>query len=161
MSLAYKLLPLTLVTLLVSACGTTTRDRVYRNMAVAGSVGFAVGQTQPEYKMTLSTAYAGVGAAVAAALTLYFDDGEKEMERLRAENKILAGHMGKFDAGKVIGQGPATFGATVPDKYKAFINPGEWRIYDLDQWVENDENRLIHQDKMMELIPPSLNPGGQ
>ena len=38
------------------------------------------------------------------------------------------------------------------------INPGEWKIYALDQWIEDSENKLIHQDKMMELIPPSLIP---
>ena len=38
------------------------------------------------------------------------------------------------------------------------INPGEWKIYALDQWIEAGENQLIHQDKIMELIPPSLVP---
>lgn len=155
-----KTILLICLVLQLTSCASTTRDRTYRNMALAGVAGVALGQAQPAYKGTLSLAYAGVGAAVAAALTLYFDDGEKEVERLRAENKIFAAKLGQFDNGKVVGQGTATFGAKVPEKYKALINPGEWRIYDLDQWVEGDDNRLIHQDKMMELIPPSLNPGG-
>lgn len=144
--------------LMLSGCATSSRDKIYEKMGIAALVGVAVGQAQPNYKATYSTMYAGVGAATAAALSLYLDDPYKESVRLRDEVKVLTSKFEQFENGKVVKQGPATFGAKVPDKYKGLIQPGEWRIYEIDQWVESDDNRLIHQDKIMELTPPSLVP---
>lgn len=142
-------------------CATNGRDRVYRNMGLAAVTGVAVGQSQENYKGTYSTMYAGIGAAVAAAVTLYLDDPYNESEQVKAQMKALSAKFDQFENGKVVSQGPATFGARVPEKYRALINPGEWRVYEIDQWVEDGENRMIHQDKMMEMVPPTLVPGRQ
>ncbi|WP_374035774.1 hypothetical protein ACES2I_08815 [Bdellovibrio bacteriovorus] len=146
--------------LMFSGCSSlNTKERVWRNMAIAGAAGVLVGQSRSEYKSTYSTMYGGVAAATAAALTVYFDDSDKEVERLRAEIRMLSGSADAFEKSQVTHQSPATFGAKVPEKYRGLINPGEWRVYQVDRWREDGENRMVHEDKIMELVPPSLRPG--
>ncbi|WP_413942690.1 hypothetical protein [Bdellovibrio sp. HCB-162] len=144
--------------LILSGCAHTVKEKVFQNMLIAGAAGVAVGQSREEYKGTYSVMYGGIAAATASALTLYFNDPDKENQRLRDEAALLRKQMDSFTEPKLTGVTPATFGAKVPDKYKGMINPGEWRIYEIDRWVEDAENRMIHQDKVMELIPPTLSP---
>ncbi|WP_374032897.1 hypothetical protein [Bdellovibrio bacteriovorus] len=125
-------------------------------MAIAGAAGILVGQSRSEYKPTYSTMYGGVAAATAAALTVYFDDSDKEVERLKAEIRMLSGSADAFEKAQMTHQSPATFGAKVPEKYRGLINPGEWRVYQVDRWREDGENRMVHETSVMELIPPSL-----
>lgn len=143
---------------LLTSCATTARDKIFQSMIVAGTTGIIYGLTKDRNRNMNAAMYGGVSAAVAGATTLYLNDPDKENQKLREEIKLLTGNMDKFEQGKLTNQGPATFGAKVPEKYKAMINPGEWRIYETDSWHEDGENRLIHQDRVMELIPPSLIP---
>lgn len=123
---------------------------------MAGAAGVLVGQSRTDYKATYSSLYGGVSAAVAAALTVYLDDPDKEVERLRSEIRMLSGAADTFEKGQVTHQSPATFGAKVPEKYRGLIDPGEWRVYQIDRWREDGENRLVHESAVMELSPPSL-----
>ncbi|QDK37923.1 hypothetical protein [Bdellovibrio sp. NC01] len=143
----------------LSGCATTSTEKVYQNMILAGTAGAIYGATKPEYKTTQSVMYGAVGAAVAAAVTLYFEGPDKEEIKLRQEVQSLKARLDQFTEPKVISQGPATFGARIPEKYRAMVNPGEWKVYSMDEWVDDGENRIVHQDKAMELIPPSLIPG--
>lgn len=148
------------ITFLTSACSSMSyKERVWRNMAIAGAAGVLVGQSRSEYKSTYSTMYGGVAAATAAALTVYFDDSDKQVERLKAEIRMLSGSADAFEKAQMTHQSPATFGAKVPEKYRGLINPGEWRVYQIDRWREDGENRLVHESAVMELSPPSLRGG--
>lgn len=148
-----------LVPLLLSAgCAHTPKEKVFQNMLIAGATGVVLGQQKEDYKTTYSTMYGGVAAAVAGAVTLYLNDPDKESEKLREEIRVLKTQMDQIGEPRLATQTPATFGAKVPSKYRSMINPGEWRVYEINQWVEDGENRLLHQDKIMELIPPSLKP---
>lgn len=149
------------VLFLITACAHTPTEKVFQNMLIAGATGVALGQQKEDYKTTYSTMYGGVAAAIAGAVTLYMNDPDKESQKLREEMRVLKTQMDQIGEPQLATQTPATFGAKVPEKYKSMINPGEWRIYDLNQWIEDGENRLIHQDKIMELIPPSLKPNSQ
>lgn len=140
-------------------CATTPTEKVYRNMLVAASLGVLAGQSQPEYKNTHSTMYGGVAASIAGALTLYIENPDKETKKLRDEIVLLTNNQNQFEKGKVVNRGDAIFDAKIPEKYRSLVNPGEWKVYEIDQWQEEGENRLIHRDRVMELSPPSLVPG--
>lgn len=148
----------TIVLCLSAGCATTTSGKVYQNMALAGAAGAIYGSTQQDYKTTQAVLYGSLAAAIAAATTIYFEDPDKEQIRLRNELKSLKAKLDQINEPKLVGVEPATFGARIPAKYKNMIQPGEWKVFELDQWVEDGDNRLIHQDKVMELTPPSLKP---
>ena len=80
------------------------------------------------------------------------------MERKDKENQKLKTEMERIYHPSLKFETTGMMNSKIPEKYKSMINPGEWKIYALDQWIEAGENQLIHQDKMMELIPPSLVP---
>lgn len=147
-----------LLLLLITGCAHTPKEKVFQNMLIAGAAGIALGQQKSEYKTTYSTMYGGTAAALAGAITLYLNDPDKEANKLREELQLLKKQMDLMAEPKLKAQSPAMFGAKVPDKYKAMISPGEWRIYETDLWLEDGENRMVHQDKIMELIPPTLRP---
>jgi len=146
---------------IATGCASSTKGRVFQNMLIAGATGVLMGQQKEDYKTTYSTMYGGVAAAVAGAVTLYMNDPDKEADKLREEIRVLKTQMDQIGEPRLATQTPATFGAQVPNKYRAMINPGEWRVYEINQWVEDGENRLLHQDKIMELIPPSLKPNSK
>ncbi|MBS1972657.1 MAG: hypothetical protein JSU04_20280 [Bdellovibrionales bacterium] len=150
-----------LIIALTTGCAHTTKERVFQNMLIAGATGVVLGQQKEDYKTTYSTMYGGMAAAVAGAITLYLNDPDKEAEKLREEIRVMKTQLDQIGEPRLATQTPATFGAKVPNKYKSMINPGEWRVYEINQWIEDGDNRLIHQDKIMELTPPSLIPSSK
>lgn len=152
-----KTLCFTLLSLTIG-CAHTTKEKVFQNMLIAGATGVVIGQQKEDYKTTYSTMYGGMAAAIAAAVTLYINDPDKESDKLREEIRSMKVQMDQIGEPRLASQTPATFGAKVPSKYRSMINPGEWRVYEINQWIDDGDNRLIHQDKIMELIPPSLKP---
>ncbi|MBN8540730.1 MAG: hypothetical protein J0L82_10125 [Deltaproteobacteria bacterium] len=142
----------------LTGCATTNRGKTLQAMAAAGIAGALHGASRPEAKNQNAALYGGIAAAGAGVFGLYHWDSETEAERLRNEAVSAMDELERLRAPKRIVESPATFGAKIPDKYRSLIQPGAWRVSEIDQWVEDGENRLIHQDLIMELIPPSLNP---
>ena len=147
-----------LASLALSGCATSTKMKVLSSMAGAAALGGIYGLSRPEAKSQNALLWAGVGSAVAGAVAVSLSDPDKEAERLRQETIRLREELEMLNSPRVEKQTTGLFGAKVPEKYRSLINPGEWRVSRIDQWIEDDENRLIHQDLVMELIPPSLNP---
>ena len=139
-------------------CATTQKGKILEWTSVGSALGASYGATRPDYQGQNSLMFGAVGAAVGALAGLYYHDPDKHAENLMAENQKLQKELDAMQASKVLVESPAMFNTKIPDKYKKLINPGEWRISEIDQWVEESENRLIHQDKIMELVPPTLNP---
>ncbi|RYZ93195.1 MAG: hypothetical protein EOP06_01865 [Proteobacteria bacterium] len=145
--------------LMTSGCATTKTERIIRDMVIAGAVGVAIAQQRDSNRIAYSTMYGSMGAAGAAAIGLYVHNPEGESKRLERENTYLKAKLNQEVVPRLEQTTPATFAGRIPDKYSRLVNPGQWRIYSIDQWAEDGENRIIHQDKIMELIPPSLIPG--
>lgn len=142
-----------------ASCATnSSRERIIRDMVIAGAVGAVVGYQKDSNPMANATMYAGVAASSAALLDLYLFDPDKETAKYKKESEDLRRQLDEAFSPKLETQMPGTLSGKVPDKYKSLITPGEWKIYAVDTWIEDGENRLIHQDKMMELIPPTLKP---
>ena len=143
---------------ILTSCATTTREKILRNIIVAGSAGYLIGIQREENKNAYGLLYASSAAAGAALITTYLYDDDSEAERLVNENKKLKQELEKVYSPSLVYQGSGTMNGKVPEKYKNLVNSGELKIFAMDEWIEDGENRLIHQDKMMELIPPSLVP---
>lgn len=149
---------LTALVLLVSGCATTPREKVIQNILIGSTVGFIVGQSREENRLASGLIYGGVAGATAGLATAYFDNSDQEIKKMKDENQRLTKELEKAFSPELNFESSGTLNSKIPEKYKSMINPGEWKIYSLDQWIEDGENRLIHQDKMMELNPPSLKP---
>lgn len=148
-----------LLVIIFSAFGcSTVKGKIYRDMAIGAAVGLALGQNEEKYKNANSLMYAGSFAAGAAAISLLINDPDQEIEKIRKETLQIKSELDQVLNPTLTNQFPGTLNGKIPAKYKGLIQPGEWKIYALDQWVEDGENRMVHQDKIMELIPPSLRP---
>lgn len=143
---------------LLTGCASTNRGKTLQTMAAVGIAGALYGASRPEAKTQNAALYAGIAAAGAGVFGLYYWDSERETERIRLEAQSAMDEIERLRAPKRLVESPATFGAKIPEKYRSLIQPGAWRVSEIDQWVEDGENRLIHQDLIMELIPPTLNP---
>ena len=141
-----------------SGCATSSKTKVLSSMASAATLGGIYGLSRPEAKSQNALLWAGVSSAVAGAVAISISDPDKEADRLRQEATRLREELEILNSPRIEKQTTGLFGAKVPEKYRSLINPGEWRVSRIDQWIEDDENRLIHQDLVMELVPPSLNP---
>ncbi|WP_413578586.1 hypothetical protein ACLVWU_08615 [Bdellovibrio sp. HCB290] len=147
---------LLLVVLSSIGCAHTTTQKVYRNMAVAGTAGITYGATQDSNKTAMALLNGALAASIAAVVTLAIENPDKEELRLRNEVEMLKSKLDEVSSPKVTYQGDAMFHSRIPSKYKELIKPGEWKIYKIDEWVSDGDNRLIHQDQIVELIPPTL-----
>lgn len=144
--------------ILFTGCASTNRVKTLQSMAVAGALGAAYGLSRPTYPEQNAALFGGLAAAVTGAVGLLIWDSDSEAMRLRSEAQALSEELDRVRAPRRILESPATFGAKIPAKYRSLVQPGSWRVSEIDQWVEDGENRLIHQGLVMELIPPSLNP---
>lgn len=144
--------------LIVAGCASTYRSKTYQSMAVGAAVGALYGMSKPKDQGAYATMYSAAGGTAGAIYSLLVFDPDAEIEKQKSEITRLRDDMDQLSNPKVERQTTALFGNRVPEKYKALINPGEWKVSKLDTWVEDDENRLIHQDLLMELVPPSLIP---
>jgi hypothetical protein len=142
----------------ILGCATTTKGKIFSSMAAGASVGALYGSSRPEAKAQNAMLWSAVGAATSGAIALLINDPDKETESLKAETSRLREELSLLETPKIEKQTNGLFGSKVPEKYRSLINPGEWRVSRIDQWIEDDENRLIHQDLIMELTPPSLIP---
>jgi hypothetical protein len=139
-------------------CVTTHKGKALEWSVVGASLGAIYGATRPDYPQQNASMFAALGAAGGALGSLYNSDPDKKIDELKLETQKLKSELDGFSNPKVMFETPATFNSKIPEKYKKLISPGEWKISEIDLWVEDSENRLIHQDKIMDLIPPSLKP---
>lgn len=144
-----------------ASCATSQKGKIVEGAIIGAVIGGAYGASRPDYQDKNAMMFGAMGAAIGAVALAYHLDPDKHSEQLKAENTKLKKELDLISNPKVIFESPATFNSKIPDKYKKLVNPGEWRISEIDQWLEEGENRLIHQDKIMELIPPSLQPNQQ
>lgn len=142
--------------LLSSGCATSIKGQTTEWALIGAGAGAAYGYSRNEYKDKNAMMFAAIGAATGALISLYKQDPDQKISKLSDENAKLKKDIEAFSNPKTEFQTPAMFNSKIPDKYKRLIQPGEWRISEIDQWIEDSENRIIHQDKIMELIPPSL-----
>jgi hypothetical protein len=155
-----------LASTLICACATTNRTKTIASMLVAGTTAGIIGASnapaseRPEGHAAL---WAGAAASAAAIIGMFvFDEQRKnhdlEVQLEGAQKTLQAIHGGGEQTAELLYKNNSPFGKDVPSEYRSLIKPGQWSIYKLDQWTMQGENTLIHQDKMIKLQPPGLNP---
>lgn len=143
---------------LFTGCATTNRNKTLQAMAIAGVAGIAYGLSRPANREENAALFGGVAAASSGAIGLYVWNSDQDLERFKKDAQALSDELDRVRTPNRILESPATFGAKIPAKYRSLVQPGSWRVSEINQWIEDGENRLIHQDTVMELIPPTLNP---
>jgi gas vesicle protein len=134
----------------------TFKQKFTANILIGAALGALLGRSSESLPNMHAKMYAAAGAAIGGAATVYLTDSAQEETRLRAEIVKIQADLEQATKPQVEATTSGLMNSKVPEKYKAMINPGEWVVYNMDQWIEDSENHLIHQDKMMELTPPSL-----
>ncbi len=142
---------------LTVGCATTTRNKIFRDMAIGAAAGALIAQTKTDYRMTYTAMYAGAGAAIGGAVSAYMNvskDDELQMENQQLKAKLE--HFQKQLQPQLIQQGNSLFSSPIPKEVAGLVEPGEWKRYKLDQWVQdpNQSNTWYRQVEMFEIIPP-------
>lgn len=158
---ANKILCVGLATILSGCSSLKTKEKVVLNSVVAGAVGYKYGEQKESNKNSNALLYGSMLALGASIASVYFYDPEIEIEKYRAESADLKKKLDEFQNPRLVVETNSFQTGKVPPKYKNMIEPGSWKIYEIDEWVEDGENRLIHQDKLMELTPPLLKPNNK
>lgn len=151
--------------LLQASCASTIKGKVFQNSLIAGAAGASYGNSLENNKTTHAAMYGGIAAAVAALATVYYLDPDQEVEKARKTTTKLRDELDEFENGYSSSRsssgshfnGPAVSSFDkLPEEYRKMINPGQWSVSEIDQWVDGGEGRLIHQDKLLELKPATL-----
>ena len=158
-----KLLLTILFGIASTSCATQRKSQI-ASMGLGFVVGGTVGvMTAPEgERPTMHGAlWGGLTAALAGAVSLYVFDQQKEVDKYKQETESLKIELSKLKISqepKLISKGSGLFKDPLPSEALRLIQPGEWRKYAVDQWVQDQGNPNIwlHYNQMYEFIPPSL-----
>lgn len=151
-----KLISQILLAYLLCGCSSlSSRNKIYRDMAIGAAVGAALAQTKSENRNAYTTMYAGIGAASAGIISVYLNSDDKiksENESLKARLDLLQ----KKLEPELIQKGSSLFSSPLPKEVSSLVDPGEWKRYKMDQWVSdpNQPNTWYRQVEMFEISPP-------
>ena len=154
---AFKAFIFSLLTVFLSGCATLKDTSTLQRMALAGAAGYLAGQTRNQNKDAYGLMYAGLAASAVGAYSAY-QDSEQFTARER-ENKDLKSKLDAFQKRfepQLISQGKSLFSSPLPREVSSLVEPGEWKRYKMDQWVQdpNQPNVWIRQVEIFEIIPP-------
>lgn len=151
-------LVLGLSVIFLTACSSmSTRNIILRDIAVGAAVGALVGQARTDNREAYSAMYAGVGAATAGAISTLINVPHEN--QIKKENENLKEQVRKFEKQlqpQLVQQGNSLFSSPIPKEVSSLVEPGEWKRYKMDQWVQdqNQPNTWYRQIEMFEIIPP-------
>lgn len=152
------LLILTHIFLFSVSCSHLEKRNTIRDIAIGAAVGVVIAQaTKDTHKSGYSVMYGGVGGTVAGLLSTYInsEDSEKrskELERLKSKVAEFERQLKP----QLSQHGNSLFASPIPKEILGLVDPGEWRRYKMDQWVQdqNSQNTWYRQVEMIEIVPP-------
>ena len=137
-------------------CSSLTHKRTAMT-GIAFGVGTSVGYVSApdsEKKEMHGFFWGAFSGLTAALISNYIYNEETAITTLQSENEKLKAEMQMFqNANKVLvseGQGyfKTTQGETLFDGKKT-----KWKIYKVDKWIKETDQKLIHVDKAVEMDP--------
>ena len=149
---------ISIVLLAINSCSSiSTRNAVLRDITLGAVAGAILAQSRSENKDAYTLMYAGIGGATAGALSAIINIPDED--QLKKENEKLKEQVLKFQKQmqpQLIQQGNSLFSSPIPKEVSSLVEPGEWKRYKLDQWVQdpNQQNTWFRQVEMFEIIPP-------
>ena len=129
-------------------CATGQKSRLML-MGAALPIGAGVGAAtapsdeRPDFH---ALTWGATFVALSALFGNYYFSNEEELKKLRQENSFLK-NKPKF---KLITKGKGVFKTPFSQKGQKEV---QWKVYKIDQWIPDGENRKIHQDLIIEKIP--------
>ncbi len=161
-----------IISVCACACATTSnRTKIITTMVVGAVLGGTVGaMSAPKNEQAAAHGllWGGVTAASVGVAGLFIFDEQKrsaEFERqgvlLRKELDAVRGEGAGYHGPQLLYESNAPFGKDIPTEYQPLVRPGQWSVYKLNQWIPHGEGLLIHQDRMVKLVPPQLSPNNQ
>ncbi len=154
----FKLFIIILSLFLVS-CATSFKKKTLLGMAAGFAGGYAVGSAatpEGDNKQMHGALYGAAASSLVAAGMIYLFDDSKELKQkkkiqlMTEEIENLKKNRKRADAGVL---NPSI--NDLPNDLKALISPGNWKLYEIDEWVKKG-NTLIHQDKELNFEPSKL-----
>lgn len=94
-----------------------------------------------------------LGLATAIAAQYYIHD-EDNYHKLKDENEQLKNELDLIQNAKqsLIDQGQGQFKNPTDDPNRKGQR-AQWKVYEINKWIKDGPNRLIHQDKLVEIVP--------
>ncbi len=159
-----KLIVLASISLMVSSCATTKRQKQILSIGSGFVAGGVVGSTSTpsaENPTMHGVLWGGLTAALTSVISLYVFDQQSEVDKFKEETKALKlelSKLKKMQEPQLISKGKGLFKSPLPKEALRLIQPGEWRKYAIDQWIQDQGNPNIwlHYNEMFEFIPPSV-----
>jgi len=151
--------------LIATSCASTNRAKSIYLTGGAFALGGAAGAiTSPRGESALmhGTLWGGLAAGISSIASLFIFDSEKENKELKETNNKLVEEIGSFNklsAPEIEAANEIGFGKPLPQGLREIVKPGKWRLYKLDQWIDAGDNSMIHQDRMIEIMPAVLKIG--
>ena len=142
---------------LTGCANLNTRNTLLRDMAIGAATGALIAQTKSNHKMAYTSMYAGIGAASAGIISAVLNIPDED--KIKKENEKLKEEISKIEKQlkpQLISQGSSLFSSPIPKEVSTLIEPGEWKRYKLDQWVQDphQQNTWYRQVEMFEITPP-------
>lgn len=138
--------------LFVSACATNQKSRLAATAVGVGVGGIIGAATAPEdERKELHAMYWGgiVGVVTAIAANYYWND-EKDIDVMKLENEKMKAQLDFFQNGTATllkdTKGPA-------DKKYFQSGKAKYKLYKVDQWMDEGPNRKYHRDRVIEIVP--------
>lgn len=156
LSFRYLVLTLVLLALVTSGCATNRENRwAMTGGAVVGGIALGAATAPGEERKELHAVYWGAILGLGASLIAQeiFSDS-KEIERLKAENQKKDLQLDVIQNSKTVllREGKGYFKSPSGEEFFSG-DKAKWRLYQIDKWVKNGPNQLIHQDRMVEIVP--------
>lgn len=146
-------------TALFCSCATPRQSRIASTLsgfAAGSAMGYSTAPTG-ERKEMHAMYWGGIVGLTSAILSNYYFAEETQVQQYQLENSKLKAELDLIqNANKVLlKEGKGYFKNASGEE---FFNNGKakWRIYQIDQWKKEGPNQLYHRDKMVELLPTSL-----
>lgn len=141
---------------LVLGCATNQGKRwTATGAAVVAGVGIGTAAAPAGERKELHAVFwgslLGLGAALIAQ-EVYSD--QKEIDRLNSENEKQRLQLDIIQNANTVllREGKGYFKSQSGEELFS-SGKAKWRLYQIDKWVKNGPNQLIHQDKMVEIVP--------
>jgi hypothetical protein len=152
-----------------SGCATwSNKEKSIFTTAIAVTGGSVIGYlTTPKdgsSKLGHAALWGGVSGTVAGLSSFYIFDEQKRSEEFERQIRVLKMEIEASrdeltsNNSDLLTEGSSLNGKSLPDEYKGLIKQGKWQLFKINRWRNEGENSVIHEDRMIKLIPPHLNP---
>lgn len=125
---------------------------------VGGAIGASV-TPKNEDAIMHSLLWSGLIASFSIVTSVLLYEESDELKLIKQKNEVLEKQQSLFNKND---KNLAEFGksqffeSSLPQKYKNLIEPGEWKLYEVDEWKDLGSGTLVHQDRVLEITEPKI-----